>query len=113
LDKTLFFKLNVCFVSSYYIDRTNSAVAEFESRFLENFGIFPSRSAYRGYDAVRLFAGALFQRGSSFEESLASTDMTPLQMPYRFSRSADGTARHTNDQWGLVCFRSDYSIEVR
>jgi LysM repeat protein len=117
LDKTLFFKLNVCFVSSYYVDRSNDVVAGFESRFLENYGTFPSRSAYRGYDAVKLFVGALFRQGSSFTESLVSTDMTPLGMPYRFvqqsSLSENPTLRHTNCEWALVCFHSNYDIEVR
>lgn len=113
LDKTLFFKLNVCFVTSYYVDRSNYVVAQFEARFLENYGDFPSRSAYRGYDAVKLFAGALFRPGNTFEGSLASSDMKPLQMPYRFTQSAIGPRRHINDQWALVCFRNDYSIEIR
>ncbi|MDR0907082.1 MAG: ABC transporter substrate-binding protein [Rikenellaceae bacterium] len=117
LDKTLFFKLNVSFVTSYYIDRSAAAVARFEARFLENFGAFPSRSAYRGYDAVKLFGGALFEDGglfesaSSFAEKLARVNPAPLQMPYLFEQQG-WSVRHTNTQWALVCFRSDYKIEV-
>jgi LysM repeat protein len=114
LDKTLFFKLNVCFVSSYYIDRTNSAVAKFEARFLEEYSVFPSRAAFRGYDALMLFVRPFFESGYTFEQSRSrTTDMPPLQMPYMFVQQGDETTRHTNNQWALVCFRSDYNIEVR
>lgn len=114
LDKTLFFKLNVCFVTSYYVDRSDPAIAAFEARFLEAYGDFPSRSAYRGYDALNMFAGALFKPGLSFESSLSSVNHIPLDMPYRFVRR-DGVWGYSwvNDQWAMVCFRDDYTIEVR
>ncbi len=113
IDKNLFFKLNVCFVTSYYIDRSDPIVARFEGRYLEAYGEFPSRSAYRGYDAVKLFGGALSCQGSSFDQKLEQVSTrSPLQTPYRFVQTG-GARRHVNDQWALVSFNSNYDIEVR
>lgn len=113
IDKNLFFKLNVCFVTSYYIDRSNVATAHFEGCYLEQYGDFPSRSSYRGYDAVKLFAGALFEPGMSFEDKLRQVDsQTPLQIPYRFVQ-VGGHSRHVNDQWVLVSFDSGYNITIQ
>ncbi len=113
IDKNLFFKLNVCFITSYYIDRSDPVVARFEGRYLEDYGDFPSRSAYRGYDAVKLFCGALFREGGSFAQRLGQAgSQAPLQTPYRFVQP-DGQHRHVNDQWALVSFRNNYDIDVR
>ncbi len=90
IDRNLFFKLGVRFVTSYYIDRSNTATRLFEARYLEAYGDFPNRAAFRGYDAVTLFAGALFESGWSFAERLERVGATPLATPYRFTRSGVG-----------------------
>ncbi len=113
IDKYLFFDLNVCFITSYYIDRSDPVVARFEGRYLGVYGEFPSRSAYRGYDAVKLFGGALFRQGGTFEQKLGQVGaQPPLQTPYRFVQTGN-TRRHVNDQWALVSFKNNYDIEVR
>ncbi len=113
IDKNLFFKLNVCFITSYYVDRSNRVIANFEGRFLDRYGNFPSRAGYRGYDAVKLFAGALFRQGGSYAWKIeAANSSAPLQIPYRFAQTG-GNKRYVNDQWVLVSFRNNYDIEVR
>ena len=113
IDKTLFFKLNVCFITSYYIDRSDPTVARFEGRYLEAYGEFPSRSAYRGYDAVKLFGGALFRQGGPYAYRLGQVSaQAPLQTPYKFVQTG-GKQRYINDQWALVSFINNYDIEVR
>jgi len=66
----LMFKLNTHFVTSYYVNRWNRATSLFEARYLELHAGFPSRAAFRGYDAVALFGGALFRTGGTFAERL-------------------------------------------
>lgn len=41
LDRSLFFKLNVSFVTSYHADRGNEAVLDFDRRYIEAFGACP------------------------------------------------------------------------
>jgi hypothetical protein len=112
IDLNLFFKLNVKFVTNYYINRSDANTRLFEARYLETYGDFPTRAAFRGYDAAALFAGALFESGSSFGERLERVGTTPLGTPYRFVQ-ADGTLRHVNDQWTLVSFSGDHNISTR
>ncbi len=112
IDKNLFFKLNVRFVTSYYIDRSDSATRRFEIRYFEAYGDFPTRAAYRGYDALALFGGALFESGYSFDDRLNAVGEKPLGTPYRFVRSDSGN-RRVNDRWTLVGFSDDYDISVQ
>lgn len=133
IDLNLFFKLNVKFVTSYYINRSDPKTRHFEARYFEAYGDFPSRSAFRGYDAVALFAGALFESGFSFTDRLDRVGATPLDTSYRFVRAGDigggndanndsyggdiggggggvGGRKFVNDQWTLVSFSNDYQI---
>ena len=111
VDKNLFFKLGLSFVSSYHADRSNSVVNAFDKRYVKEFGTLPSLYAYRGYDAAKLFVGAASLPGD-FSENINRSGQTLLQMPYRFGRnSQDGV--QVNDQWALVRYLPDYTIEVR
>ncbi len=112
IDKSLFFKLGVCFVTSYYVDRLEGDAARFKSRFLGAYGEFPSRAAYRGYDAVAMFVGALFRSEYSFEDRVKAMNPTPLQTPYNFVQ-LDGQKRRTNIDWTLVRFDDNYRVEVK
>ncbi len=110
LDQRLLFTLNVKFVTNYYINRSNSRTRLFEARYLETYGDFPTRAAFRGYDAVALFAGALFESGLSFEDRLERVGPVPLGTPYRFVQR---DMKHANDQWTLVSFSNDYNITTQ
>jgi hypothetical protein len=112
LDQNLLFKLGTRFVTSYHIDRADRETGLFETRYLENYGDFPSRSAFRGYDAVMLFVGALFESGETLEERLASVEEAPLGTTYRFTQTP-GSRRHVNDQWTVVLFSNDYYITTQ
>ncbi len=113
LDQNLLFKLNTRFVTNYHIDRADRETRLFEMRYLEVYGDFPSKSAFRGYDAVALFVGALFENGAAFGERLGRVGDTPLGTPYRFVQSGGYIGRHVNDQWSLVTFSNDYNITTQ
>lgn len=112
IDKNLFFRLNATFVTSYYINRSDPAVAAFEHRYLTVYGSAPSRASYRGYDAVRIFVEALFKPGFSFADRLGYVTQTPLRVPYRFVQ-LPGSRRHVNTEWTLVEFSDDFNINYR
>lgn len=111
LDKNLFFKLNVQYVSSYHADRTSDKVLDFDKRYIAAFDNLPSLYAYRGYDAAKIFVGMLLDSGFDFSAS-ATREYKPLVVPYRFSRNSD-TATHRNTEWVVVRYKNDYTIEVR
>ena len=109
LDRSLFFKLNVSFVTSYHADRGNEAVLDFDRRYIEAFGRVPSLYSYRGYDAVKMFGGAV-ATGNAVP-ALSGSVMVPLQTPYRFETGAGGNTGNT--EWALVTYGNDYTISVR
>jgi len=109
MDKNLLFKLDVSFLTNYHADRGNEAVKAFDRRFIAAFGRQPSTFAYRAYDAVRLFATAMFAGGDLTTELNGS--VTPLlQVPYSFTEE-EGIM--VNDSWALVNYRPNYTIEVK
>lgn len=76
---------------------------------MQNFGRAPSMFAYRAYDAVRLFASALFEGGDLTAE-LNGSVVPLLQTKYSF---AEEGGNMVNDSWVLVNYRPNYRIEVK
>lgn len=112
IDKSLFFKLGVCYPAMYHFDRGDARVSDFDRRFVSSFGRLPSPYAYRGYDAVKLFVSAVKGEGATFTDKVNGSRQTLLQMPYGFGQKEQG-GTFVNMQWGLVCYGSDYSITVK
>lgn len=110
LDRNLFFKLNVSFVTSYHADRGNEAVVDFDNRYIAAFGRIPTLYSYRGYDAVKMFGNAIAGGGAGFSEIKGSVAV-PLQTPYSFTAGPGGETVNTG--WALVSYGSDYKISVR
>lgn len=110
LDRSLLFKLNVSFVTSYHADRGNGAVVDFDNRYIESFGRIPSLYSYRGYDALKMFANASLETVGDIAGALQGV-RTPLQTPYGFVRGEGGN--NVNTQWVLVGYSNDYTIVVR
>lgn len=109
MDKNLLFKLDVSLLANYHADRGNEAVKDFDRRFIVAFGRQPSMFAYRAYDALKLFASAMFEGGDLTAE-LNGSVVPLLQMPYSFIEE-DGIM--VNDVWPLVNYRPNYTIEVK
>lgn len=112
IDKNLFFKLNLCYITLYHADRGNERVAAFDRRFMGSFKSFPSLYSYRGYDVIKLFVGGIKLYGEDFVSHLNDGDMPLLQTPYHFIQRESGK-KYENDAWAKVCYRSDYTIEVK
>ncbi len=111
LDRNLLFKLNVSFVANYHADRSSAVVAAFDRRYIVAFGQFPSLYSYRGYDAVKLFAGAMLSGEGSLNERLARAS-TPLQSGYDFA-AVPSAGNNINTEWALVTYRNNYTVTVQ
>lgn len=109
MDRNLLFKLDVSYVANYHADRGNELVKDFDRRYIRSFGRAPSMFAYRAYDAVKLFASALFAGGDLTAE-LNGSVVPLLQTPYSFTEEGGNMV---NDSWPLVNYRPNYTIEVR
>lgn len=114
LNLDLFFKLNVHYPTSYHADRSDPTVAEFFREYLDAFGTLPSPYAYRGYDVVRYFGGALQQFGPDMSAQIAGGGYHPkmLQVGYDY-RQDGGGGKYRNQSWPVVNYRPDYSIVVK
>lgn len=113
IDRNLYFKLGVRFVTSYYMDRSRADVRAFDERFLTAYGLVPTRAAWRGWDAAVIFVGALMADGWSFDDRLATAlNGAPTGVAYAFG-SQDGYRRRVNREWQLVEFSDDFNVTVR
>ena len=63
--------------------------------------------SYRGYDAAVLFGSAMFDDINGFFDD---ETFTPLQTPYRFTRTADGN--RVNTEWVRVVYNDNYTITL-
>ena len=109
MGKNLLFKLDVSYIVNYHADRSNKTIREFDRRFIRNFGRMPSMFAYRAYDAVRLFASAIFAGGDLAAE-LNGSVVPLLQTPYSFTEEGGNMV---NDSWVLVNYRPNYTIDIK
>lgn len=109
MDKNLLFKLDVSYVTNYHADRSNPQIRAFDRRFIRQFGRAPSMFAYRAYDAVRLFANAIFAGGDLAAE-LNGSVVPLLQTPYSFTEE---NGNMVNDAWVLVNYRPNYTISIK
>ena len=108
LDRSLFFKLNVSFVTSYHADRGNEAVLDFDRRYIEAFGRVPSLYSYRGYDAALIFCPAMY---NDIEYDMEGRSYTPLQTTYVFGQG-EQRDNHVNRNWTRVNYNSDFTITI-
>ncbi|MCD7963814.1 MAG: LysM peptidoglycan-binding domain-containing protein [Rikenellaceae bacterium] len=110
LDKQLFFKLNVAYITTYHSDRNDSRIREFDGKYLSEFGKFPTQYSYRGYDITKLFTVAMKSYGRNYADYLRRTERKILQVPYAFKQEPSG--KWINNQWVLVKYNTDFTVEV-
>lgn len=108
IDRELFFKDRVTFVSSYHAKRDAEVVKRFDSAYIRAFGALPSLYAYRGYDTAVIFARAMF---GDIEYDLEQKRYTPLQTTYLFER-CPRSGNHVNGNWMRVSYQKDFTISV-
>ena len=107
IDRNLFFKNRVNFISTYHAKRDDERIRTFDNRYISAFGSLPTLYSYRGNDAAVLFGSAMFDDINSFFDD---ETFTPLQTPYRFTRTADGN--RVNTEWVRVVYNDNYTITL-
>lgn len=108
IDRTMFFKNRVVFISTYHAKRDSEAVKKFDSAYIRAFGTIPTLYSYRGYDTALIFAQAMF---GEIEQKLEGRSFTPLQTTYRFERP-EGRPNHVNSDWTRVNYNKDFTITI-
>lgn len=108
LDRAIFFKDRVVFISTYHAKRDSEVVKNFDSAYLRSFGMLPTLFSYRGYDTALIFAPAMY---GDIEYDLEDHRYMPLQTTYLFSQPA-GRANHVNGNWTRVNYHKDFTITI-
>lgn len=108
IDHTSYFNNNVVMISTYHAKRDSKAVRDFDSRYIEAYGVLPSLYAYRGYDTAMIFCAGM--RGD-IEYNMLDKRYTPLQTTYKFVRGNAGE-RYINQEWVRVNYNNDYTITI-
>lgn len=62
IDRTMFFKDRVIFISTYHAKRDSQTILDFDSAYIRSFGSLPTLFSYRGYDAAVIFCPGDVQR---------------------------------------------------
>ncbi len=108
IDRSIFFKDHVVFVSTYHAKRDSEAIRLFDEAYIRTFGSLPTLYAYRGFDSALIFVPSMY---GDIEENLAGRDYTPLQTTYRFEQQTD-SGNHVNTNWTRVNYNSNYTITI-
>lgn len=108
LDREIFFKDRVVFISTYHAKRDSQVIVDFDSNYIRAFGSLPTLYSYRGYDAAKIFAPAMY---GDIEYDLEDRRYTPLQTTYIF-RQNEGRHNHINQNWTRVNYNSDFTITI-
>lgn len=111
IDRELYFKLNVTYVTNYAVHRSNIKVNQFDRRFLTEYSNLPSPYAYRGYDAVILFVEGMIQESEATLNDKLDDMAPPLQAGYRFETKDNGN--NVNIDWPLVRYKDDFTVEIK
>ena len=109
IDHTTYFNNNVVMISTYHAKRDNTAVKEFDSRYIEAYGTLPSLYAYRGYDTAIMFGGGM---RSDIEYKMLDKRYTPLQTVYKFVQESEN-GKYVNQEWMRVNYNSNYTITIK
>ena len=108
LDRTVFFKDRVVFISTYHAKRDSQAILDFDRAYIRAFGALPSLYSYRGYDAALIFCPAMY---NDIEYDMEGRSYTPLQTTYVFGQG-EQRDNHVNRNWTRVNYNSDFTITI-
>lgn len=106
IERETLFDNNIVQISSYDTRRNEPIVRRFDRRFIREFGVLPSRYAYRGYDAAMMFVKELY---NSIESGMVDQEYRPLLTPYKFEIDSVSGVR-VNTEWVKIVFNKNYTI---
>ncbi len=102
-------KVNLRFLSTYFVDYTLSSVTTFVENFKAEFGTEPSLFAFQGYDVTISFLKSL-QRTADLSHGLPpESNAGLLQTTYHFTKVSD-FGGFTNDSFTVVEYANTYEV---
>ena len=108
IDRAMFFKDRVIFLTTYHAKRDTDAVRAFDGAYIRAFGTLPTLYSYRGFDTAMIFCPAMF---GDIEYDMEGRRYRPLQTAYVFGQEQEHQ-NHVNNNWMRVNYQSDFTITV-
>lgn len=108
IDRTIFFKNNISFISTYHAKRDSETIVSLDSNYVESFSSLPTMFSYRGYDAAMIFVPAMY---GEIESGMGSISYAPLQTTYVFNQ-VEGSLNHVNQNWTKVNYNRNFTITL-
>lgn len=112
INPATMFRLDLSYVTPYYVTRTDQLVMSFDNKYISAFGSTPSLYSYRGYDVTLLFAEAMERYGSDFVKFMDNYSSKPLSVEYTFDKASLNEG-YINNFWNLVNFAPNYKITIK
>ncbi len=82
MNNDIYFKLNVRFPTSKYIDETSSELKAFNAKFFDSCGGIPDADAYEGYDNLLFIGRSIAKHGTNFQFNLTDEESPYLQSTF-------------------------------
>lgn len=108
IDRTMFFKDRVIFLSTYHAKRDSDVVRNFDGAYIRAFNALPSLYSYRGFDTAMIFAPAMY---NDIEYDMEGRRYMPLQTTYLFRQEGENR-NHVNRNWTRVNYQPDFTITI-
>lgn len=109
IDRSMFFKDHVVFISTYHAKRDDERIVAFDKAYIRAFGALPSLYAYRGFDTAMIFVPGMY---NDIEYDMEDRRYAPLQTAYLFGQEGD-SPNHVNGNWMRVDYNDDFTITIR
>lgn len=108
IDRTMFFKNRVIFLSTYHAKRDADVVRAFDGAYIRAFGMLPTLYSYRGFDTAMIFCPAMY---NDIEYDMEGRRYAPLQTAYVFGQEHEHQ-NHVNRNWTRVNYQPDFTITI-
>lgn len=109
MEKADLYKSEVNMITNYFSNYAHPTIKEFEKRYVDAYGVFPTPYSYRGHDAAVVFIKALYNEKMS--EGLDGEHFLPLCTPYLFKKNEESGIR-VNSEWVLIKYNADYTLTL-
>jgi ABC-type branched-subunit amino acid transport system substrate-binding protein len=99
---------NVHVTNSSFVNKNNEKVKLFKQAFFEEYGMFPTIEAYKGYDLTLYFGRMLNKYGTGFINHLETSKDELLQTSFDFERVFEPSDGTMGENYTIRCFENKF-----
>jgi hypothetical protein len=99
---------NVHVTNASFVNKNNKNVKQFKQAFFDEYGMFPTIEAYKGYDLTLYFGRMLNKYGTGFINHLESSKDELLQTSFDFERIFETSDETMGENYTIRCFENKF-----